>query len=272
MSHQHDWPIVVGGCLRSGTSLVRRILDSHPRIHCGPEITFFRDFYGDYRDDVLAHLRFTRTIRDLVPEDEALAVLGQAFVELHERAARRVGKARWADKAPENVLYTSQWEALLEGRWLLVHVVRNPLDTVASMRGRFPRTLPDDVAGQADVYCRYTEAGLAFEAAHPERCFRVVYEELCATPSDGLQRLLGWLGEDFVPAQLAFNDLPHQEGLEDPEVRRTDSVHGYSVGRWPSVLTEDEAALIWARTQELWRTIDPEGRHRHVPSGGIEAG
>ena len=217
------------------------------------------------RNDPLAHLRFTRTIRDLVPEDEALAVLGQAFVELHERAARRVGKARWADKAPENVLYTSQWEALLEGRWLLVHVVRNPLDTVASMRGRFPLTLPDDVAGQADVYCRYTEAGLAFEAAHPERCFRVVYEELCATLRHP------------APAGVARGGLrPGTAGIQRPSApggprgpggAPNGSVHGYSVGRWPSVLTEDEAALIWARTQELWRTIDPEGRHQTLLPG-----
>ncbi len=106
VSERRDWPIVVGGCHRSGTSLVRRILDAHPRIHCGPELTFFRDFYGDFRDDTLAHLRFARTARAVVPEDEALDVLGRAFVELHERAARRAGKPRWADKAPENVLYT----------------------------------------------------------------------------------------------------------------------------------------------------------------------
>lgn len=262
MNDRRDWPIVVGGCLRSGTSLVRRILDSHPRIHCGPEITFFRDFYGDYRNDPLAHLRYARTIRDLVPEEEALAVLGRAFVELHERAARRAGKARWADKAPENVLYLSQWEELLEGRWLFVHVVRNPLDTVASMRSRFPLTLPEGLAEQADVYRRYTEAGLAFESTDPGRVLRLVYEELCEAPSERVQHLMEWLGERFEPAQLAFNELPHQEGLEDPEVARTDRVRRESVGRWSSTLSEDEADLVWTRTRELWRAIDPDGRYR----------
>ena len=147
MSERRDWPIVVGGCHRSGTSLVRRILDAHPRIHCGPELTFFRDFYGDFRDDALAHLRFSRTARAVVPEGEALDILGRAFVELHERAARTAGKPRWADKAPENVLYTREWERLLRGRFLFVHVVRNPLDTIASMVGRFPLTLPDTIDG-----------------------------------------------------------------------------------------------------------------------------
>ena len=104
------------------------MLNAHSQIHCGPELTFFRDFFGDYRDDPLRHLRFTATARDLVPEPDALEVLGGAVIELHERAARRFGKVRWADKSPDNVLYAERWDRLLEGRVLFVHVVRNPLD------------------------------------------------------------------------------------------------------------------------------------------------
>jgi hypothetical protein len=261
MSDRRAWPIVVGGCHRSGTSLVRRILDSHPRIHCGPEVTFFRDFHADFRDDPLLHLRFTTTARDLVPGDEALEVLGRAFLELHERAARRAGKPRWADKAPENVLYTTEWERLLDGRFLFVHVVRNPLDTVASMEGRFPLTLPATLAGLVEVYRRYTEAGLAFADANPERSHRVVYEELCAGPGEAVTTLMVALGEAFDPAQLAFNLRSHQEGLEDPEIASTRGVHGRSVGRWRSVLSGEEAELVWEGTRDLWSRIDAGGRH-----------
>jgi Sulfotransferase family len=260
MSERRSWPIVVGGCHRSGTSLVRRILDSHPRIHCGPEIPFFRDFYGNYPDDPLAHLRFMRTVRDLVTEKEALQVLGRAFVQLHEQAARRAGKARWADKAPENVLYTEGWRKLLADRWLFVHVVRNPLDTVASMQGRFPLTLPADIAGKADMYRAFTQAGLDFGAAYPDRYFRLVYEELCSSPARIVEHLADWLGEQFDDRQLAFNDVPHQEGLEDPEVARTDGIHRTSMGRWDSVLDEEDAALVLARTHVVWAAIDPAGR------------
>src|SRR4051812_2806217 len=118
-----DWPIIVGGCHRSGTSVVRRVLDAHGRIHCGPEIKFFRDFYGDYPDDSLRDFRFVQTARAVLPADELLEVVGRAFVEVHERAAHHAGKPRWADKAPENVLHTREWERLLGDRWFLVHVV-----------------------------------------------------------------------------------------------------------------------------------------------------
>ncbi|MGV8838302.1 sulfotransferase, partial [Cellvibrio sp.] len=43
-------PIIIGGFYRSGTSLVRRLLDSHSKIYCGPEVKFWPDLYADYKD------------------------------------------------------------------------------------------------------------------------------------------------------------------------------------------------------------------------------
>jgi len=55
-------PIVLGGCGRSGTTLLRMMLDSHRRICCGPESSLFRrraidadwlaDRFGFDRDEV----------------------------------------------------------------------------------------------------------------------------------------------------------------------------------------------------------------------------
>jgi hypothetical protein len=256
-----DWPIVVGGCYRSGTSLVRRILDAHPRIHCGPEVPFFRDFYGDYRDDVLKHLRFSAAARSLLPEPELLDLLGRAFVEMHERAAAKAGKARWADKTPENVVYAEQWQRLLGDRWLMVHIVRNPLDTVSSMQGRFPLTVPADVRGRIAVYRRYTEAGVAFGRRHPDRYRLLVYEELCSAPELLLGELMAWLEEEPDPRQLVFNDLPHEAGLEDPKIAETTAVHGDSIGKWRSALSASDAQLTWAATKDLWAQIDPTSQN-----------
>jgi hypothetical protein len=262
-SHEQrsGWPIVVGGCHRSGTSVLRRILDAHSRIHCGPEVKFFRDFYGDYFDDELAPYRFPRTARAILPEDELLDVLGQAFVSVHERAAALAGKPRWADKAPENVLYAEQWQRLLGDAWLLVHVVRNPLDTLGSIDGAgMPLTFPAGLDARIEFYRRYTEAGLDFETRRPERYRRVVYEELVADPESVLGGLMAWLGEALEPLQLSFNDVPHQAGLEDPAVAETTGVHGEVVGSWRARLTAEEAEAVWAATADLWERVDPGGR------------
>jgi hypothetical protein len=263
---RRDWPIVVGGCHRSGTSVVRRVLDAHPRIHCGPEVLFFRDFYGDYVNDPFDRLRFPATARAVLPEGELLDLLGQAFISLHERAARHAGKNRWADKAPENVLYVKEWQRLLGEDWLLVHVGRNPLDTLGSMKeSPFPLTLPGDLEGRIDYWTRFTEAGLEFGDEHPERYRRIIYEELCTSPATVVEGLMGWLGETFAPEQLRFNDVDHQSGQEDPKIGETSEIHAESLGRWPSLLSADEAVRIWSATRELWQRIDPDLRHVSPP-------
>lgn len=254
-----DWPIIVGGCHRSGTSLVRRLLDAHSGIYCGPEVKFFRDFFNDYLTaDPMRHVRFLASARAMVPEEELLDVLGAAFVELHTRAAAHAGKRRWADKNPENVLYTEHWDRVLGGRWLLVHVVRNPLDTIASIKeSNWSKSIPTDLDERIAFYNRYTLAGFDFERAQPRRYYRVVYEELVTNPSAVLPALMTWLGEAVEAAQFAFNDQPHQSGLEDPKVRSTMEIHTDSVGRWTELLTSDEAARIVEHCGHVWQHVDP---------------
>lgn len=253
-------PIIVGGCYRSGTSLVRRLLDAHPRIHCGPEVKFFRDFYADYIgvEDPVEHLRFMVTARSLLPEPELLRILGGSFVAMHEQAARQAGKARWADKVPENMAFLEQWEELLGDQWLLLHVIRNPLDTLASIKeSGFPRSIPPGIEERIELYRRYAQAGLDFKQRHPDRYVPVLYEDLVARPEAAVRELMLRLGEEFDPVQLDVQKSPDQDGLEDPKVGETTAIHTDSVDRWPDLLSAEEAAQIVAATEAEWSRLNP---------------
>jgi hypothetical protein len=251
-------PIIVGGCHRSGTSLLRRILNAHSHIYCGPEVKFFRDFYGDYLRDPLQHGRFFRSARAILPEAELLEIAGQAFIALHQRAAARAGKRRWADKNPENVLYLDQWQCLLGENWLFIHVVRNPLDTLASLKeANFRLIIEDNLEARIALYQRYTRAGLDFGNARAERTCRVCYEDLVRFPRPTLEGLMNWIGEVFEPAQLDFNQTVHERGLEDPKIAGTKRIHEASLGRWRHLLSRDEADAIWRETQTIWASIAP---------------
>lgn len=263
MRSQDNRPIVVGGCYRSGTSLVRRILDSHPRIHCGPEVKLFRDFYADYIDveDPIAHLRFINTAGSLLPQHEVLQILGRALAEMHVRAARLAGKPRWADKVPENVVFLDEWQRILGGDWLFLHVVRNPLDTLASIEVHgFPKSIPAGLEERIDLYLEFAQAGLTFADAHPDRYVRLLYEDLVVDPEASVRELMERLGEAFHPEQLAINARAHQRGLEDPKAAVSTEVHSNSLGSWREKLTSREAEQIVARTAETWSRLDPEAR------------
>ena len=263
-----ELPVIVGGCYRSGTSLIRRVLGAHSRIYCGPEVKFFRDFHSDYLNDPIRHGRYMTSARQILPEPALARILGNSFVTLHKRAAARAKKPRWADKNPENVLYLKEWQKLLDDNWLFVHVVRNPLDTLASIKEvKFPLVIPPDLDGRIEVYKSYTQAGLNFEELHPERYHRVVYEQLVEYPAATIQSLMEWLGEEFEKAQLDFNSFSHQRGLEDPKVQHTTEVHGGSVGRWKELLTPDEIEQISRECDPLWRKVSDRYNEERNPKG-----
>jgi hypothetical protein len=255
-------PIIVGGCHRSGTSLVRRILDSHSRIYCGPEIKFFKDWYGDYVNDPIKHARFIQSARSILPEEELFSLLGKAFVDMHIRAAELNYKSRWADKNPENVMYLHQWDQLLGEAWCFVQVVRNPLDTLGSIvEANFKYAIPSGLEAQIEFYRLYSQAGLNYFEAHPERSYRIIYERLAASPWEEIDGLMEWLGEKAEPTQLNFNSIAHQAGLEDPKVQKTRMIHSDQVGRWKNDFSSEEVRMILEKTQALWSELDAENAY-----------
>lgn len=238
-----QYPIIIGGFYRSGTSLLRRLLDSHHHIYCGPEVKFFRDFYGNYLKDELAHLRLFSTIRTMgLNEKTLLEVFGKAFIECHSLAAKKAGKRRWADKNPENVLYLDQWHTLLEGELMFVNVIRNPLDALASLNeAGFKKTIPQEFVRKMALYKKYLEKTYAFIEKYPELSFTIRYEDLTINPRETLTELLSFLGESYDEAMLQeFFSHHRKAGIEDPKVAKTRSIHTQSIHRWKKDLSEEQ--------------------------------
>ena len=140
-------------------------------------------------------------------------------------SATRAGKARWADKNPENVLYWRDWDRLLGRDWLFVHMVRHPLDTLASIKeANFPFALPRGLEGRIGHYRQCLLQGQLFGKTYPDRYLLVRYEELARAPGRVLELLMKGLGETLEPIQLSFNEVAHEKGLEDPKVGATRAV------------------------------------------------
>lgn len=230
------------------------MLDAHPAIHCGPEVKFFRDFYGDYRDDPLAHVRFFSTLSSLgLDDEERLELFGRAFVESHERAARKRGKRRWADKNPENVLYLERWMRLLAGKLCFVHVVRHPLDVLASLvEAKFDKTIPMEFERKVEVVREFLERGLGFSDHHPELSFTLRYEDLVTETDALMRRLLDWLGESFDARMLTdYRSPERQSGIEDPKTATRERISAENVGRWRRDLSADDARYASSQLASL---------------------
>lgn len=244
---------------------MRRILDAHSHIHCPPEIKFFRDFHGDYLDDDLRHARFFSTLRTIgLEEEKLLEIYGNAFIRSHEMAAKRLGKKRWGDKNPENLLYLDSWFKLLKKKMLFIFVVRNPLDTVASLlEVGFSRAVPPSFEEKIVFFQAYVEKGLFFADTHPEISHMIKYEDLVREPRGKLVALFDFIDEKFEADVLnKFCSEERQNGLEDPKILREKSIHDKSVGRGMKDLTEEQKDFI---IRQCRLVIEKTGYHDILP-------
>src|SRR5688572_21024001 len=123
-------PILVGGCGRSGTTLMRVILDTHPRICCGPESRLFQPRVPS--PPKLAR-RFDlpeAAVGELFAKSGSQAELIDRFFALYSESRH---KPRWAEKPPRNVLYLDYiFEHFPNARF--VHMIRDGRDTICSLR------------------------------------------------------------------------------------------------------------------------------------------
>jgi hypothetical protein len=249
-------PVIIGGFYRSGTSLLRRIVDAHPDIHCPPEVKFFRDFHGDYVRDALKKLRFFSSASSLgLDSSELLEIFGGAFIQAHERAAAKLHKARWADKNPENCLYLNEWHELLQGRMQYVHVVRNPLDALSSLlETPFPKTVPPGFEERIDLLCLYQRRALDFMGRHPDISCCVRYEDVVSSPQEEIAKLFSFLGEHFHASVLTgFGSVERRRGIEDPKARAQTRINTGSIGRWKKDLSGRQVRMVRAKCAAIMK-------------------
>jgi protein-tyrosine sulfotransferase len=250
-------PIFVAGFFRSGTSLVRRVLDSHPNIHCPSEIKLFKDLFGHYLDDHLAHVRFFQSLDSAgAPKAMVLETIGSAYIQLRHRMARKIGKPRWADKDPEHLLYLDSIEKIAPG-FQLILCIRDPRDILSSLAEvGFTKTMPSIFEQRLARLVEHWQNAIQFLGSYPNRTHVIVYENLVREPTDCLRDLYDFIDEPYVPLVLERCFGPdYARGLEDPKIRLTSSIHQNSVGRWKRDLTRHESEQVMAHTGDLWRQL-----------------
>jgi Sulfotransferase family len=241
-------PIFVGGLYRSGTSLMRRILNSHPHIVCGRESKLFQDnqlerIYTDLRSiwpTILSpHYEF-----DPHTVDQAMAWLIHSIFLPY---SQQQGKPRWAEKTPNNILFIDTLFTVFPAAQF-IHMIREPRDALCSIRemavkkvrtNNFRKiswaTMTPKLVGEE--WCQRINSGLRWRE-RPDRYREVRYEELVTQPEATLRSLFAFLGEPWV-ASVLENNPPFST----------------SVGRWRSELSADEVAEIEAVAGETMSAL-----------------
>jgi septation ring formation regulator EzrA len=213
-------PVVVGAP-RSGTTLLRFMLDAHPDLAIPPETSFLVEGAQWSREPGMTAERFVEALTHFPPEapnwadfamsaDDLLAEIralprfdvAEAFRCFYRLYARRLGKARWGEKTPGYGMQLDQLATLLpEARF--VHLIRDGRDVALSWRQVwFAPSQEMRVLGEQWANWVSTTRHLGRRAAH---YLEVRYEELIMRPAETLRRICDFVELEFHPAMLEYH-------------------------------------------------------------------
>ena len=233
-------PLILLGVSRSGTTLLRVILDRSPGIAI-PDESFFVPLLARrhgrtidaarFLDDVaripavrdwgVSPAALASRVRTGMPTEEAIAAIYEAY-------AARAGKPRWGDKTPMYMRHLPLLERLFpEAQY--VHLVRDGRDAALSFlqmpEGTFTRTWAHPTT-PAQFACSWRkevrDARALGDHVGPDRYFEVRYEELVGAPEATIRGVCAFAAIPYDTAMLDYSGTvdvsakPHQQRLLTP--------------------------------------------------------
>lgn len=247
-------PIFIIGSPRSGTTLLRMMLDAHPGISCGPETHFLTDL-----ERILS--RHWEGIKLYgFSEEYWFRRIASFFDTFKMDYARQKGKTRWADKTPG---YTRRLDFItaLFPTCQLVHLIRDGRDVVAShlYRWGFKRALHSIGIWRVSV----EQARRMGRQLGPRQFHELRYEDLVSEPGSSVQELLDFLGEPWDPIVLDYMRAEHDYHARHDEFtakRRSQGgeeslIYDSRVGAWRRELGLPLRILIRLRAGSLLREL-----------------
>jgi hypothetical protein len=267
---------------RSGTTLLRMMLDAHPQLTIPPETHFVPDLIracrrpGATPEEALEAMKAHREWGDFGFSDEeilgrlrALPELGpgEAVRTFFTAYAERAGKPRWGDKTPRYVGRMRRIQrALPEARF--IHVIRDGRDVALSVLDRTVREI-----GAADVAQRWRRKIEKARAVAPglEHYLEIRYEDLILDTEPTLRRVTELIDLPFDAAMLEYHErsaerlgemaraLPADGRSGDLSVERRMATHAMTtkppdsdrVARWRRQMSEEDRAAFESVAGEM---------------------
>ena len=265
-----DRPVFIGACPRSGTTLLRTMLNTHPDLALPRETKHLLAMWERRKQwrgldqrrkrhrlaKAIYDAEWTRADRLRTTRDQAMATfdevpptLGSLLGSTLALYADATGKKRWGDKRPMYARYLDAVFAMFPDAQY-VNVVRDPRASVASMRklGWFD----GEVAPALDLWLRSVDSVEPWRRRlRSDQLLDVQYEDFVADPETGLMRITSFLGlsADAIPEMLKYYET-NDETAEKYHWRLNQPVTTDTLRAWETVLDPGEVALIETVTSD----------------------
>lgn len=258
-------PFFIVGCGRSGTTLLRVLLNRHPEVAIPLESLFMVDYLRyqgplklpDQLQMVLAEPEIEEWGIEVDPEDYAQCRTMTEVIEyLNQSYAASHRKSQWGQKTPR---FVRHMDILIrhfpEGRF--IHVVRDPRAVVNSlMRSNvhYNNALTGTWRWLRDV-----NAGLDFERSNPEKVLRIKYEDLVLDTKPILERVceflsLPWPEEGWWRGTLQAKE-EYSRFYDQIHANLDGPISSTPISKWQGQLHERDVALVEQLAGELMTSL-----------------
>lgn len=236
-------PIFILSTPRSGSTLLRYIIDTHPEVCCPSEILL-----GVLCDDL--YLVLSLTLGQTQPEPGSpeservvIAEVRRIVSEIMGSYAAAKNKRIWCDKSPRNLNHLETLNDVFpEAKFICLY--RHCMDVVHSFMERVHEGGMIDLKyyarnhGFRNHYSVYVDSWLEktlimmdFERDNPGRTFSLKYDDLVLNPAGTLGPMFSFLGLDWDESILeSVFSIPHDPGPGDPNVAFSKKIHADSIG------------------------------------------
>ena len=219
-------PVIVGAA-RSGTTLLRLMLDAHPALAIPPETHFLPDLRalqqrpdlkgnensGVRREEFLRVVTSSPFWKDFRMDEAVLRAavthakktfkVADGARRIYELYARAHGKPRWGDKTPPYVWRLKEIHALLPEAHF-VHLIRDGRDVALSARGLWFDPSKGNIEDAAAQWLwRIREARQ--QAIICPHYLEVRYETLLSNPRVVLEQICTFAGLEYDPAMENYH-------------------------------------------------------------------
>lgn len=231
-------PIFVGGAGRSGTGLLRAIINAHPRVAIGSELKItpliiqFWNQLSRYKPHLGKHF--------FIQQDDINAATRNFICSFLRNYQEQTGKPRVGEKTPNNVYVFTGLHRIFPDSPLL-HIIRDGRDVVRSLlqqnwtdnEGRPHPTCSDPISA-AKYWRQSVEVGRKASGHSDDlgsQYLEVRYEHLVTSPEETARAIFAHLGEPWVPDVLNFYER-EAEHYQRP-------IFKSSIGKWKEGLSSN---------------------------------
>jgi hypothetical protein len=276
-------PIFLVGAPRSGTTLLRYVLCSHPRIYIPPESNFMPRVLGQHPTNTLEPSEAVRMLETIMTYQSFFrdwqsgplnpTELVEGILDLHPATvldavyseyARQYGAKRWGDKSP---IYTMHIDAIARAfpTGQFIHIIRDARDAALSMRQAYKGTrffYMDVYYAACSWKTRVTHALSSGSRLDRSRYLQVRYEDLVARPEMVIREICAFLREEYEPAMTEPGREAsrhfHSTGIHRAT---TTPINTRASGRWRREMTVTDQRLVQSVAGDLLNALGYEVRN-----------